>query len=112
MLKFGTLRRSTALSLKLHVYILATLIIMAVLINMAMLYHPLPFVEEQDRSKTSAWITYPFSATTLDTFLIKSATPSGSPFLPMVCRPLVSQCTLEEPFGSFFSLRLGSGGRR
>src|SRR5271165_614938 len=46
MLKFGTLRLSTALSLKLHIYP-ATLIITAALINMAMLYRPLPFVEGQ-----------------------------------------------------------------
>src|SRR5208283_5487111 len=46
MLKFGTLRPSTALSLKLH-NILATLIILAALINMAMLYRPVPFVEGQ-----------------------------------------------------------------
>src|SRR5271166_6028455 len=77
---------------------------MAALINMAMLYRPLPFVEGKKQQKQH-----------LDhfpVFPIKSATPSESPFLPNIRRRLVSQRTPKEPFGSFFPLRLGSGGRR
>src|SRR5271166_6870227 len=85
---------------------------MAALINMAMLYHPLPFVAGKKQQKQH--LDY------LPVFPIESATPSESPFLPNIRRRLVSQRTPKEPFGSFFStppwfrwtpLSRGSGGR-
>src|SRR5271166_7180606 len=43
---------------------------------------------------------FPFSDKALHTSPIKTATPSGSAFLPTVRKRLVSQCTPKEPFGS------------